>query len=121
MIPLSLITFSMLFEYIFSFPTFERSVNAVSTFFLWIKFLYFMRIFRPTSKFISIITAVVADMKVFMVVFMVSLVSFSQSMYILSNNNQEDDKFISSMAGSALFTYLISLGDWDTDALGKTD
>src|SRR3569833_491247 len=86
-IPLALITISMLFEYIISIPSFERPINAISCFFMWIKFLYFLRLFRQTSKFISMILAIIADMKDFLMVFFITLVGFSQGMYILSNNN----------------------------------
>lgn len=68
-------------------PQFERPLNAISCFFMWIKFLYLLRIFRPTSKFISMIEAVIFDMKDFMVVFFITIIGFSQAMYILSNAN----------------------------------
>jgi hypothetical protein len=42
-------------------------------------------------------------------------------MFILSNNNDESDRFIPSMAGSILFTYEVALGSWDVSNLGKTD
>ena len=130
-IPLFLITFSMLFEYIVSFPTLERPLNAISCFFMWIKFLYFLRIFRQTSKFISMIENIIADMKDFMVVFFITLIGFSQGMYILSNadvdyaNPKEpyaDDNpaYIYSFTDSIIFAYRMSLGDFDTGALGVT-
>jgi len=122
LIPLSLITFSMLIEYLIDFPQTERAINSISIFFLWIKFLYFLRMHRASAKFISMIVAVISDMKIFLAVFTVSLVTFSQSMYIISNNNPNpDDRFISSFFDSMLFTYRIALGDWDTSGLGKTD
>lgn len=76
-IPIVLITFSMLFEYIFHFPELERPLNAISCFFMWIKFLYFLRIFRQTSKFIKMIESVIADMQVFMAVFFITIIAFS--------------------------------------------
>ncbi len=122
LIPLSLITTSMILEYFFHFPETERSLNSISIFFLWIKSLYFLRMNRASSKFISMIVAVVGDMRIFLAVFTVSLVTFSQSMYIISNNNPDpEDRFITSFFDSLLFTYRISLGDWDTSGLGKTD
>lgn len=45
-IPLVLITISIQFENLGLKPEFERPLNAVSCFFMWIKFLYFWRIFR---------------------------------------------------------------------------
>lgn len=121
-IPLSLIITSMIIEYVLDFPETERSLNSISIFFLWLKSLYFLRMNRASAKFISMIVAVVGDMRIFLAVFTVSLVTFSQSMYIISNNNPDpDDRFISSFFDSLLFTYRISLGDWDTSGLGKTD
>jgi hypothetical protein len=109
-------------EYVLHFPETERAINSISIFFLWIKSLYFLRMNRASSKFISMIVAVVGDMKIFLAVFVVSLVTFSQSMYIISNNNPDpEDRFITSFFDSMLFTYKISLGDWDTSGLGKTD
>lgn len=120
MCPLSLITFSLLFEYITSdYPHIERAMNSISLFLLWIKFLYFLRMYRQSSKFISMIVAVIGDMKVFLAVFLVSLVTFSQSMYIISNNNDLDHRFISNIWDSLLFTYNISLGSWDVGGLGE--
>jgi heme/copper-type cytochrome/quinol oxidase subunit 4 len=77
MIPLTLITTSLMLEYFVDFPQTERAINSISSFFLWLKFLYFLRMNRPSSKFISMIVAVIADMKVFLVVMLVALVSFS--------------------------------------------
>ena len=42
-------------------------------------------------------------------------------MYIISNNNAGDDKFINSIWDSLLFTYNIALGSWDVSGLGKSD
>jgi hypothetical protein len=113
----------MLIEYVYeSNPEIERAVMAISSFFIWLKFLYFMRMNRSTSKFISIIVAVIRDMKVFMLVFAIVIFSFSQSLYILSNNNDNADKrFIDSMDASILFTYCIGLGSWEADNLGEKD
>jgi hypothetical protein len=66
------------------------------------------------------IITIIVDLKEFLVVFMVTLVAFGQSMYIMSNNNDEEgDQFISSMTDSVLFSYRMSLGDFDTNALGS--
>lgn len=78
------------------------------------------------------IIAIVGDLKVFMVVFLVTLTAFGNAMYIMSNNNPECDeecmklpeeerpagKFIDSYIDSIFFAYLMSLGDFDTSDLG---
>ena len=118
---MTLITISMLIEYFYDFPQTERAINSVSVFFIWLKSLYFLRMFRSSSKFISMIVAVIADMKIFLAVFIISLITFSQSMYIISNNQPADQKFINNIFESMLFTYRISLGDWDVTGFGSLD
>lgn len=108
-------------------------MNAISCFFMWIKFLYFLRIFRQTSKFISMIEAVLRDLKDFMVVFFITIVGFSQGMLILSNANIDytvedpsthytdenpNPQYIFGVMDSVFFAYRMSLGDFDTGALG---
>lgn len=128
LIPLALISFSISFENLGFDAKYERPLNAVACFFMWIKFLYFWRIFKKTAKFIAMIIAIVGDLKVFMVVFLVTLTAFGNAMYIMSNNNpecedeclllKEEDrpagKFIESYIDSIFFSYLMSLGDFDT-------
>ena len=121
-IPLATIIFALLFEYFTSdYPQFERAVNGLSAFLMWLKFLYFLRMYRQSSKFISMIVAVISDMKIFLLVFLVSLITFSQSMYIISNNNEPEHRFISSIWDSLLFTYNISLGSWDVTGFGEAN
>ena len=83
-IPLGLITFSMLFEYVVDLPTMERPLNAISANLMWMKFLYYLRINKPTAHFINVLSASVSDMKVFFVVLFITIIMFSQSFYILS-------------------------------------
>ena len=118
-IPLFLIALSMSIEFMINDPKWERPLNAISCFFMWVKFLYLMRIFRQTSKFISMIEAVITDMRVFLYVFFITLIAFGQAMFILANNNSGDDKFISSFFDGVFFAYRMSLGDFDVTKLGS--
>jgi len=77
----------MLLEYFVKLPQLERGINAVSSFLLWLKFLYFLRMNRPSSKFVSMIMAVMGRLQIFLAVLIISMVNFSMSFYILSNNN----------------------------------
>lgn len=132
-IPLVLINFSLFFQNMGFDPQYERPLNAVACFFMWIKFLYFWRLFRQTSKFISMIVAIVGDLKVFLLVFIVTLTAFGNALYIMSNNNpicdeeceklpeeeREPGRFIHSIFDSIFFAYRMSLGDFDTADLGS--
>mmetsp|Transcript_21603 Transcript_21603/g.15841 ORF Transcript_21603/g.15841 Transcript_21603/m.15841 type:complete len:275 (+) Transcript_21603:2648-3472(+) len=119
----------MTITFLFSWPEMERPINAVISFFMWIKFLYFFRIFRQTSKFIAMIEEIIKDMKDFLVVFFITLFGFSQALLIISNSNIDyslpeeeamENTFVTSVAGSVQMAYLMSLGDFDTDGLGVT-
>jgi len=77
-------------SYFITFPEYERPINALVGMMLWLKFLYFLRIFRETGHFITMILAVLSDMKVFMSVYFVVIIAFANAFYILSNNNEAD-------------------------------
>lgn len=109
----------MTMDYFITFPLYERPINAIVGLLLWLKFLYFLRIFRQTGHFISMIIDVIADMKVFMGVFFVVIIAFGNAFFILSNNNPADDRFIVSIPDSLLWSYNLSLGAFDTEAMGS--
>lgn len=76
----------MLMEYIvsemsdeakFVFREYERPINAICGLLTWLKFLYFFRIFRETGHFIAMLVQVLSDMKVFMMVFTITLLAFA--------------------------------------------
>ncbi len=74
------------------------------------------------------IEAVISDMKDFLAVFFITILGFSQAMYIISNSNidyslpeeERSGMFIESVTNSVTFSYLMSLGDFDTSELGVT-
>jgi hypothetical protein len=86
-VPPLVIAFSLLSEYIISFPEYERPINAICGLLTWLKFLYFFRIYKQTGHFITMLTQVLTDMKVFMSVFTITLLAFAQAFLLLSNNN----------------------------------
>ena len=53
----------------------ERYVNAVASFFIWFKLLYFFRVFRVYGHLIKTIVQVLIDMKVFVVILFMSLLA----------------------------------------------
>ena len=76
------------------------------------------------------IEAIIVDMKDFLVVFFITLMGFSQGMYILSNadidyanpkepNADDNAAYIYSFTDSLIFAYRMSLGDFDTGKLGQ--
>lgn len=98
----------------------QRYMHAIASFFICIKLLYFLRIFRMYGHLIKTIVEVVVDMKVFMVILLMSLLTFAGSFYILAQNNKGDDVFIESYVDSLLKLFELMLGSFDTEQYEKS-
>ena len=88
---------------------------------MWLKFLYFLRIFRGTGYLISMIIQVMSDMRVFLSIFLITQFSFGHCFYILSLNNLIEDQFTISFIDSVFYSYRMALGDFDTTKFGSVD
>jgi hypothetical protein len=95
----------------------EATLNAITCFFIWMKGLYFMRIFASFAYLIRMIVNVVIDMKTFLMVLLITLIAFANAFFCLSEANKEP--FIEgSLLSGLIFTYRMSLGEWDYGGLG---
>lgn len=71
-----------------------EQLNSVSIFCLWINILNYLRLFRKTGYLIHLIIQVIVDMKYFLMIVGVSLLSFSSTFYILSRSNVDRGDFL---------------------------
>jgi hypothetical protein len=67
----------------------ERSIMAVTTFFMWLKLLYFLRIFKETGYLIRMISTVIVDMKHFLLVLLIAIIAFGDSFLSFAMGNPE--------------------------------
>lgn len=72
-------------------PNIERTLQAIGVFFMWIKLLYFFRIFKSFGYLIRLLILVVDDMRTFLAVFFFTIVAFSDSLLTISNGNTPDN------------------------------
>ena len=56
---------------------------------IWLKFLYFLRIFEKTGYLISIIIEVIKEMKYFLFILMLTVFAFGDSLAQVSSINKE--------------------------------
>ena len=68
-----------------------RDVSAVAVFLMWIKLLYFLRLFAPTAAFIRLVIQVFKDMFVFLFIYFIVLLSYSFTFFILSYDLYQSD------------------------------
>ena len=64
-----------------------RYSNAIASFFIWFKLLYFFRIFRTFGHLIKMLVEVLNDIQTFAIVTIFSLLMFSGTFFILDQNN----------------------------------
>jgi len=99
----------------------QRVIAALTTLLLWIKVLDWMRLFRPTSFFIRLITETINDIRHFFIIFVVALLMFGVPIYILNLNRSEGTEIIDQTFGdiwvlNALYNqYMLSLGEFAID------
>jgi len=67
----------------------EASFQATMSLMLWIKFLYFFRIFQSTGYLIRIIIEVVIDMRHFLLIVLLTIIAFGDAMRSISTSEEE--------------------------------
>ena len=68
-----------------------RPLGAICILFMWLKFFYFMRLFRPTASLVRMIVQIIGDMKTFSLVLFLSIIAFGNCFYILSITSYDYD------------------------------
>lgn len=93
----------------------EISLRALACFFMWIKLLYFLRIFKDFGYLIRAIVQVVADMLPFLGVLFLTMFAFGEAFYQISLGNEESfiDAGWAGPINAVVFIYNICLGDFD--------
>lgn len=98
----------------------EAILQAVLSLIIWLKLLYFLRIFKSTGYYIRTIVEVIKDMKYFLAMLLLTFVAFGDSMRQISTSNTPDKDFINgTFLTSIAFIYRMVLGDFDTNEFGE--
>lgn len=99
-----------------------QRLNSVSIFCLWINILNYLRLFRKTGYLIHLIIQVIVDMKYFLMIVGVTLISFSSAFYILSRSNVGEGDFLDgSFINANAFIYQLLLGQFNPDEFGPSN
>lgn len=97
-------------------------IGSVAILLMWVKMFYWMRLFKPFSAFIRMITEIIKDVKVFLVMLLISLFAFANIIFVLNWNRIKDgeamiyDDLVGSPPIDAIIhAYLTGLGDFGKD------
>lgn len=98
-----------------------RTVAAVSTWFMWVKVFYWMRLFRSSGYYITLILQTINDIKIFLAMVALILTAFANVFFLLQLNvpaKDADNPILSSYYGSSVIDsfigmYVMALGDFN--------
>jgi hypothetical protein len=97
------------------------SLSGIAVLFMWMKLFYFGRIFISTAAMIRMIIEITIDMKYFLIVFIISILSFGNCFFILARNGSGDLFTGGNYFRAFLYTYRQALGDFDTNDFSPKD
>mmetsp|Transcript_20660 Transcript_20660/g.19667 ORF Transcript_20660/g.19667 Transcript_20660/m.19667 type:complete len:226 (+) Transcript_20660:874-1551(+) len=112
-----------------------RTLYAYTAIAMWLRFLYFFRIYKATNFYIKMITEVIKDMGQFFFILSIAIIAFGHTFYIyFKNHNVVSETLIINDDGTEtivrtqdsisefdnflyalLYSYLLSIGEFGTD------
>ena len=95
--------------------TLEASIQATCSLLLWLKLLYFLRIYESTGYLIRIIISVCVDMRYFLFILFLTIMAFGDALRAISTSNLPQHQFIVYWWQSFAYVYRMILGDFSVD------
>lgn len=97
-------------------------IIACATFVMWVKLVYFGRLWSKTAWLVRMVIAVVQGMKYFLIIFFVSILGFGNSFLLLARSQDEANNIIGGdgVWKSLEYSYRTGLGDFNTDNFPDT-
>ena len=102
----------------------EDDVNAVAciaVLVLWFRLFYLLRVFSETAYLISMIQAIILEMKYFVLALVIAILAFANTFYILGRNSDEENFSGDNIWDAFIFSYKMGLGDFDTENFNTPD
>jgi hypothetical protein len=72
-------------------PATLQVIASIALLCMWFKLFYWMRLFKPFSAFIRMISEIVKDIQVFLVMLIISLLAFANIIFVLNKNRLYDN------------------------------
>ena len=97
-------------------------LGSIAVLMLWMKLFYWLRLFKPFSAFIRIISEIGKDIKIFTAMLLLCLAAFANCLMVLNDNrilNGQnaiyDDLVGFGPANALIHAYLTGMGDFNKD------
>jgi hypothetical protein len=101
-------------------PGFIDTVHAVTCLLMWLKFLYFLRLFESTSHLVRVILNMFWEMKTFIGVLFIMYLAFGEAFLRLAEKGdipEGDYPLLSNLAEAFVFCVRLSVGDTDVTGI----
>ena len=85
-------------------PIGVRYLTSIASLVMWIKLLFYLRLFAPFAALIRMIVEIIQDIGVFLVLFFIAVIGFGNAFYILSKNLRDphNDNEVSNEIGELI-------------------
>ncbi len=102
------------FDYndIYEDNTFIYTIHSLASLGMWLKLIFFLRLFESTGHLISTLLSVFFDMKVFLLLLSIFYMGFGEAFLRISEVNAEKYQFIQNFADAFVYLYRLSMGDF---------
>jgi hypothetical protein len=108
-----------------------RTIGAIGCWFMWIKVFYWMRLFKATAHFITLIFTTIYDVRIFTLMLLIIIIAFANFFFIMNLNTPMGlgdnsttyyympDYGLGKVMNSLMGAYFISLGEFDYGGYGS--
>eukprot|EP00347_Sterkiella_histriomuscorum_P006211 403353636 len=94
------------------------TIHSVASLLMWLKLLYFLRLFQSTGYLVRTIIAVIYEMRIFLLILAIVYCGFGEAFLRLAEpmEDEETGKFVTNFANAFVYIYRMSLVDNNTDS-----
>ena len=92
-----------------------NAVGSIAVLIMWFRLFYLLRVFSETAYLISMIQAIILDMKYFVLALVIAILAFANTFWILGRAGDEGNFAGKSIFDAFIFSYKMGLGDFNTD------
>lgn len=87
-----------------------RTLYSFAAIIMWLRLLYFFRIFRDTGYYIRMLVEVIKDIKYFIFIFALTIVAFAHAWFVFLKNGEETE--LENFAAALGYVYNLALGEF---------
>lgn len=85
-----------------------RAITSLAVILMWFKVFYWMRLFDSTSFYVKLIRETVYDIRYFLILFIVILLTFANALLVANHGRGDEEEIVDSVFGVALLDAVLN-------------